>query len=63
MFQTTKEEQLRDLHIDNFINSVSLTSTGGYAPSNYNSTALEAEKQTVENRLKAEVAQESSKKK
>lgn len=62
MFQTTKEEQLRELQFNKFIESVTLTSTGGHPPPNSNTAALEAEKQAVENRLKVEVAIESSKK-
>jgi len=63
MFRQPKEEQIRELQFDSFIGSVLLTSSGGYPASNDKTISFEAQKQVIENKLKAEVAQESSRKK
>lgn len=62
MFHNKKEEQIRQLQIDGFIATVLITSSGGRTPNDRKMAALEATRKTVEDRFKAEIALESSKK-
>lgn len=63
MFRQQKEEQIRELQIDSFIGSLLLTSSGGYPFTNDQTALFETQKQALADRLNADVALESSRKK
>ena len=63
MFQNYKEEQLRSLQLDGFIGSVTLTSSGGFPSGNSLTEEFETQRQATEDRLRAEIALESTPKK
>jgi hypothetical protein len=63
MFHKRKEEQLRALQLDGFIGSVTLTSSGGHPSGNSLTEEFEAQRQAIEDRLRAEIALESTPKK
>ena len=61
MSRHTKQEQIRELEIDDFIDLMVTTSKGGYQSGN-DSAKFHEQKEVLHAQLKAEIAVESSQK-
>lgn len=60
MFRNQKAEQLCELELDSLIESMLLTTSGGHPSSNGEAEPIEARRQALLKRLKAQVAVETA---